>query len=135
MKISFTVPGDPVPKGRPRFRMATGTTYTPTKTKRYERLVRESWAAQSGKKFDEEPIRLVVTAVFRIPKSYSKKLKQYLPGRAHVKAPDIDNVVKAVLDGCNGYAFEDDRFIAEIIARKEYGVIPRTMVSLETIEK
>ena len=35
MKVTFTVPGIPVGKGRPRF-MKNGHTYTPQKTRDYE---------------------------------------------------------------------------------------------------
>lgn len=135
MQMTFTVLGDPVPKGRPRFRMATGTTYTPKKTKQYEQLVREAWLAQSGRKFDDgEAIKLTLVAILPIPRSYSKRLRQFLPGKPHIKKPDTDNLLKSVTDGLNGFAFSDDCQIAEVVARKEYGDIPRAIITLETIE-
>ena len=37
-----------------------------------------------------------------------------------MKKPDLDNVVKAVLDGCNAVAFRDDALVVELTARKLY---------------
>ena len=47
MKVTFTVPGIPVGKGRPRF-MKNGHTYTPQKTREYENKVVQCWKCQSG---------------------------------------------------------------------------------------
>lgn len=52
--ISFTVPGKPVGKQRPKFsRTFTGVrTYTPRKTQEYEDLVRISYRAASKQKLE-----------------------------------------------------------------------------------
>ena len=34
--------------------------------------------------------------------------------------PDIDNVLKAVMDALNGVAYEDDKQVVEVICRKWY---------------
>lgn len=50
----------------------------------------------------------------------------YLPRPASVKReypsvkPDIDNYVKALLDGITGPAFKDDGVVVDVIARKRY---------------
>ena len=51
------------------------------------------------------------------------------------RKPDLDNVVKAILDGlANGGAIRTDSRVVEIHARKEYGDLPETRVKLFTLE-
>ena len=47
------------------------------------------------------------------------------------KKPDIDNVVKAVLDALNGVAYRDDTQVVELHVRKSYSEKPRVEVSIE----
>lgn len=119
MAIKFTVIGDPVGKQRPR--VTKNCTYTPRKTVEYERLIRESWYYQSRESIEGgKPIRLSMTAWFGIPNSYPKKLKAKLPNTPHMKKPDVDNIIKAVLDACNGSVFDDDKQVVCIQATKLY---------------
>ena len=50
------------------------------------------------------------------------------------KTPDIDNLLKTVLDGLNGVAFRDDAQVCEVVASKRYAPAARTWVRLEVIE-
>ena len=45
--------------------------------------------------------------------------------------PDIDNIIKAVLDGLNGVAFKDDAQVVFISAQKLYSDTPRLVVIVE----
>ena len=129
MSLQFSIDGTPVPKGRARFRKIGKfvSTYTPAKTKTYEDLVREAARKAMG---DMEPLETPVSAYlyFRlpIPKSYSKKRsKDCLSGlEQHVKKPDIDNIVKSVLDGLNGIVFLDDCQIVSLHCKKLYASEP-----------
>lgn len=109
----------PIPKGRPRF--YGGHAVTPEKTRKYEKLIRDSWThgIVEGKS-------IMVDIEFRIPipQSYSKKKKDELEWTPHNKKPDLDNLVKAVLDALNGVAFEDDSLISDINASKTYAEEP-----------
>lgn len=49
------------------------------------------------------------------------------------KKPDIDNVVKAVLDALNGVAYRDDTQVIELHVRKSYSEKPRVEVCIEKI--
>ena len=115
--ISFTVPGPPRGKGRPRFaRVGKFTrTYTDEKTASYENLVAlYAVAARRGKPPIEGPVELAV--IFMLPRPKSKKRAS-----PHVK-PDIDNLVKGVLDGCNqAGVWADDAQVVDLRASKEYG--------------
>ena len=53
---------------------------------------------------------------------YSKKRKKSIleGSEGFTKRPDVDNLVKAVLDGLNGIAFKDDCQVVEVHATKGY---------------
>lgn len=117
--IEFTIEGKPQGKQRPRF--ARGHTYTPKKTKEYEELV--AWSAKEVCDSPiAEPCTIGVGAVFEVPKSYSKvKREACLRGEIVPKYPDVDNILKIVMDSCNGIAYLDDSQIYSACVNKEYG--------------
>lgn len=118
MKVTFTVPGIPVGKGRPRF-TKDGHAHTPQKTRDYEDKVVQCWQCQSGKEFAGGiPLRVTVTAFFTVPKSTSKKKAAAMDGTPHTKRPDADNVAKVILDALNGHAYNDDSAIAALTVWK-----------------
>lgn len=52
------------------------------------------------------------------------------------KKPDIDNLIKAVMDGCKGVLYSDDSQIQSVTAEKychEIGGSPRTQIEIEEI--
>ena len=64
------------------------------------------------------------------------KLKQQaaLDGAIRPSArPDLDNFVKATLDGLNGILFADDSSIVQIWAAKMYGDVPRLVVEATVV--
>ena len=126
--ISFTVPGRPVPKGRPR--VTRYGTYNPKATQLYEKAVRDAWKAQSGKSFPGGvPLAVYVGVHFEIPRSLSKKQRLALEGQPHTKQRgDLDNVVKSVLDALNGAAFPDDAAVCTVFAYKDFRAVPSTKV-------
>ena len=130
MRISFTVPGRPVPKARPR--VTRHGTYTPESTRSYERAVLVSWKSQSGQRFpDGTPLAVYVAAHFPIPASAPKKRRATLEGAPHTQhRGDLDNVVKSVLDALNGFAFADDSAVCCIRAFKDYRADPCTEVTI-----
>lgn len=61
-------------------------------------------------------------AYFQIPKSYTKGKRlacQHNINRP-AKKPDIDNVLKAVMDALNGAAYVDDKQVVSVTCRKYY---------------
>jgi Holliday junction resolvase RusA-like endonuclease len=119
MRIVFTVPGRPVPKQRPR--IVHGRTYTPKETTAYEAHVRvfalQAMAAAgiAGKPL-EGRLRLRMTAFFDDRRNR-----------------DLDNVIKAVTDACNGVLFVDDRQIDELHAYRGHSPSPRCEVDIEDL--
>ena len=115
----FVIPGNPVPKGRPRF--GRGRTYTPKKTLQAEKDIRENIRRQIGVNFVsiDSPIYLDIVFVINRPKyMYAKK---YSDGRIpHTKKPDLDNLVKTVCDALDGYFFVNDSRISKLSTTKVY---------------
>lgn len=94
---AFSVPGRPVPKGRPRTRVVQPTfgkafaqVYTPPTTRSYEALVRGLARQAHGPKQIDGPVLAAVVW-------HGKQ------GRT-----DLDNVVKAILDACEGVVYPND---------------------------
>ena len=152
--IEFEIAGDPVPKGRPRFRLnfARGLvdllvnavrsgriggllsllrdniivmTYTPPETEAAE----QAFAWQSKKHAPRKPLdgALSVVTVFVVapPRRIPMDRSRDWP---HVK-PDDDNYRKLVLDALNGIFWHDDGQICGGQSYKIYGV-PRTYVRI-----
>lgn len=134
--ISFTVPGEPQGKGRARTGRS-GRHYTPAKTVAYEGLIALAGAqAMNGKPPFSGPVSLAFTAGFSIPASASKsKRAAMLNGEIlPTKAPDLDNIMKAIGDGLNKVAFNDDSQIVRLgIVQKIYVETPGLFVSVEPI--
>lgn len=132
--IALTIPGKPQGKARPRFNSATRTTYTPKQTQNYEDLVRACYNQKYAFQKEELAGEIVakITAFFPIPRSTRKSDKELMIAgilRPTTK-PDIDNVIKAVLDALNGYAYKDDSAVVKVIAEKRYSENPRVEVML-----
>lgn len=115
------VPGDPVPKGRPRF--GRGRAYTPKTTVAYEQRVADATtAAMRRGRFTPfaGALNVTVVCVYGVPRSYRGERKlRALEGLVPPR-PDLDNVVKSLLDGMIGVAFEDDKAVTRLIANKLY---------------
>ena len=130
--MKLTIYGKPQPKERPR--VIRGHAYTPTKTAQYEQRLAREWAARYP---DQAEGDLYVKMVFYmpIPTSWSRAKKE-LAERGMIRPslrPDIDNLIKLVLDGLNGVAYLDDTQVVEIYASKAYSKEPRTEVVIEGI--
>lgn len=137
--ITFTVPGDPVGKGRPRATTIGGHArmYTPAKTAAYEELV-AVYASAAMKKAPllEHPVRLHLGIYCKVPGTWSKKRRaDALAGiERPAKKPDIDNIVKALADGMNGIVYVDDSQIVELACSKWYALEPYVSVSVTSPE-
>lgn len=114
--VTFFVPGKPQGKGRPRF--GKYAVYTPKATTDYEKLVATCYRGDmlSG------PLTCEITAVFEIPKSYTKAQKKDIESGVlqPTKKPDADNIAKIVMDALNGVAYEDDKQVVSLEIYKVY---------------
>lgn len=132
MIVSFTIPGKPFSKQRPRFSRKSGRAFTPAETVSFERTVGQIATSHFPQPFSG-PVRLTVLATFVPAQSWSKKKVEAHLHRPHVNKPDLDNIIKAVSDGLNRIAYADDGQIAEVISRKVWGVVEKTEVFVEAI--
>lgn len=135
----FTVLGDPTGKGRPKFTTIGGhpRAITPQKTVNYENTVRMEYESQcNGIFFDRFEALRVEIEVYKAPNKSTSKSKraEMLYGSIRPgKKPDIDNIVKSILDALNGVAFEDDKQIVEISVKKLYAEMSSVKVRIERI--
>lgn len=133
MMTTFTIPGQPVAKGRPKFarRGAHVVAYTPAKTASYENLVKLAAAeAMRGVEPSARPVALSVTLNLQVPASWSNKRRAAAVAGTicATKKPDADNVLKGIKDGCNGIVWADDAQVVRIVLEKRYSETPSAVV-------
>lgn len=126
--LMYTVYGEPVGKGRPRFvRRGNFTqTYTPAKTKTYEDEIRYmARCAMGASEPLETPVTVAIYIRVEIPKSFSKqKRKDALANIIKpTKKPDLDNIAKCFLDAMNGHVYLDDKQVVNLHVTKVYSEI------------
>lgn len=111
LTINFKVIGQPQGKSRPRF--VNGHAYTPKETKEYEANIGKAYIiAAKGYCFKDKPVSLKIVVYLRRTKSNKREFA--------TTKPDVDNIIKAVFDGLNGIAFDDDKQVVDITACKLY---------------
>ena len=131
MKVKFHINTRPTPKQRPRLGKG-GKVYTPNSTKVFEEICRLSYGNRYY--FDKEYISIKIIFKFKVPKSYSKKkYSEAIEGKIRPSTNDIDNLLKSVLDGLNGKAWKDDRYIYSIEAEKIFADKDCIEVVIESI--
>lgn len=132
-KMSFEVFGEIVSKGRPRF-TKTGRTYTPKKTLEYEQAIKMAFRSKYSYQ-SQKSLRIKIIAYFEIAKSHTKKNKNRMISNELqcTKKPDIDNVVKIVLDALNKVAYQDDTQVVELATLKRWSQSSKLAVYIEEI--
>lgn len=134
--IEFEVVGDLVGKGRPKFSTVNGypRAYTPARTVKYENMIKESYFRISRYK-SLKSLKITVLAYAEPPSSRTKKFKESAFSQLFhpTTKPDIDNILKCVLDALNDAAYHDDKQVTEIAAKKIYGHVSRLVVRIEEI--
>lgn len=139
-RISFFVPGEAVPQGRPRT-TRTGHVYMPKASRDYQRVVGAiAKGAMHGRLPLEEAVKVRVCIYKPIPKSWPKKKREdALANRLKpTSRPDLDNYIKAILDGCcNGICLTDDSLVVGLEAWKLWCTDDKAgaEVCIETCEK
>ena len=134
--VMYTVYGEPVGKGRPRFARRGNfvSTYTPEKTKTYEDEIRMMARAAMGSSEPlETPVTVAIYIRVGIPASYSKqKRKDALAGILKpTKKPDLDNVAKCHLDAVQGIIIFDDKLVVNLHVTKVYAETPAVEVMVK----
>lgn len=134
MIYEFEIPGKITGKGRPRVNTQTAIAYTPAKTKEYEELVKQYFILKYRRINPlEGRIKIEMKAYFGIPKNTSKKQKEEMLNNhiSPTKKPDIDNIVKIILDSLNKLAFKDDNQITKLEVEKLYAEEEKVYIKVE----
>lgn len=134
MIYEFEMLGEIVGKARPRMNTRTGRAYTPTNTKMYEYALRQ-WFIREYPCFKpiETRVKVTIIAYFDIPKSTSKKKEAEMLSEniSPTKKPDIDNIIKIILDAMNKFAFKDDTQVTKLEIEKKYARSPKIYIKIE----
>ena len=138
-KAKFTIPGKPVPQKR--HRMGRGFSYDPSAPDK-KRVRTELILANRQKYIHKGDVSMFITFHMQRPKSHYRtgKFKEFLKKGSpykHTSKPDIDNLVKFVMDslsGINGF-FLDDNQIVSVYADKIYSDKPRTEIIIIDVDE
>lgn len=105
--VRFTVPGRPVPKGRPRVVQRTEQQWDGTESSRTVAYT------PHGTRDWEGTVAQVAQLHVRCPLDGPVGVELEFAGAA--PNADLDNLTKAVLDALNGVAFNDDRQVDRLV--------------------
>jgi len=136
--LTFQLAGHPQGKGRARaFRRGNIVGhYTPAATRSYEGMIRDAAVQEMrGREPTRAPVEVMLTAVFGIPRSFSKKKHAAaICGELWpVVKPDISNIIKAFEDSMNGVVYHDDVQIVAGRYAKVYGTAPKVVVTVKPL--
>jgi Holliday junction resolvase RusA-like endonuclease len=121
--VEYQLLGDPTPLKRPRFYQ--GKVYDSQKAEKLINFLEIK--RQHGKlPLITKPVHLEIIFIFEVPKSYSKKKRELTLGKPHCFKPDIDNLIKKILDEMTSACYNDDAIVYSISARKIYGIQAKT---------
>lgn len=141
MKLDFIITGTPKPQARPKFfRNKAGYmgTYSP-KSDWFNIVYTETLKKKQELLGDKKlcgMINIRLDFYLPIPSSFSNKKKIMMEFQPVTKKPDIDNLVKAVMDAINyTNLWEDDSRIWKIESSKVYSKEPRCYIRIETSEE
>jgi Holliday junction resolvase RusA-like endonuclease len=130
-RVTFTVPGNPVPQPRPRVSTVGGfaRAFVPAKHPVHGFRTRVSRAARdAGLVRADRPVTVTIEATFGRPRSHYRKTG-VKPTAPLLPRPDVDNVGKAVLDALQDVMGDDTR-VARLTVSKSWGTAGSTLVTV-----
>ena len=135
-RVEFEVPGVVRGKGRPIASTLHGHVRlrTPARTVIYENMVAvRAVQAMAGRQPFLGACSVDITVLHQVPKSFSRaKVARAVAGELlPLGKPDVDNVLKAVGDGCNGVVWTDDAQICDATIRRRYSMTPGLIVRVD----
>ena len=128
------IPGNPVaqPRHRVSSRGGFARAYIPKRhpVHEYKRRIAEAtkhWPVFVG------PLNVVIELEFAMPQSWSRKRQEAMRQTWHTQKPDIDNVVKAILDALKD-RWQDDVQVARLTVDKRWTDCAQGITRLEILE-
>ena len=134
MSKTFSTRIDITPVAQKRARVTKFGSYDPSKEDKVN-LVKSTVLPDDFKVF-ESAIEVTVKFYLPIPKQTSKKRTKLMDeGKiSHTKKPDLDNLVKLVLDAYNGVLYNDDSQIISLSLSKMYSITPGIEINITEID-
>lgn len=135
MEHGFFVPGEFTGFARAGRNTAKGITFTPKKQRSYSAVLKDyGHAYMTENKLAPFTGAVSLHVVFNYirPASWSKK--KIADTRWKTSRPDIDNLVKLIMDSLNGIVWTDDAIIAWISMQKIYGPTQGTSINFSELE-
>lgn len=129
MYFDYIIPGIPIPLKRPR--TSRGRFYDP-QCKEKEAIQLYLKLSEKAICIEDSPISLQLGFFLPIPASWSLKKQTAALLQPHTKKPDLDNLVKFLLDLGNKVLWKDDSLIYKLDASKLYCNNPRTELKMWT---
>ncbi len=123
-RISFTVYGKPVPQGSSKafYVKSLGRSVITTDNKKLkpwrQQVTDTAMAVQAEAIPDRRPVSIGLRFYFARPKSAKKRVGM-------IVKPDIDKLVRSILDALTGVLFQDDSQVVSVVAEKFYGDVER----------
>ena len=123
----------PMASPRPRFRNAGKfvQTYMPTNYTKHKEYLRNQMTALGI----EGPIKVSIEFYFPMLKSWSKKKQAASVLTYKVTKPDIDNLLKTLMDAANNHVWKDDNQIVEVHSFKKYEETSRIIMKITELEE
>ena len=140
--ISFTVPGRPIPQGSMKAFVRGNRAHLTSDNPALKdwRAAVGFYALKAGAELIEGPIRVDVAFTLQRPKGHFRTgrnaslLRDSAPELPTTK-PDVDKLLRAVLDALTGICFIDDAQVTQVNATKSYalrGEIPQTYIQVRS---
>jgi len=121
--IEFRVDGQPIPQGS--MKVINGhVIHSQGSALAAWRSAIALAAKKAGAFPTRDPITITMAFVFQRPKTV-KRLEPTVP-------PDLDKLVRAVLDALTAIAYIDDGQVIELYAKKMYGLSPGVKIQVAT---
>lgn len=76
-------------------------------------------------------LEVEIECQFPPPASHSAKRRREMIGKPKLTKPDVDNVLKFILDAGNMILWEDDRQITKVLISKIYGPEPKIKLAVK----
>jgi Holliday junction resolvase RusA-like endonuclease len=139
LEIKFTVFGDPVAQGRPRFARRGNfvTTYDPKESRQFKDTVYSVALQHRPPQPMDCALELHVVCYRQIPSGFSKKKAEMaeLGFVTPTTKPDVDNYAKGVKDALRGVIWTDDSRVVRLVAEKKYSRMPRTEITVRPVQE
>jgi Holliday junction resolvase RusA-like endonuclease len=137
--IQFTVYGEAVAQGRPRFSSNGGfvKAYDPKKSKDFKQYVKLVASENRPTQLLEGPIQMDVKIYKSTLKSFSKK-KAALAEKGDIRPvtkPDVDNYVKGIKDALKAVIWKDDSQVVDLHITKWYSEAPRIEITIKELKE